>query len=76
MDFTASNNVPSIGAVIPHMSSVTSLSYHADGTHLYAVTESDSKLYVIDAIGGQCPNPPYKCERDGVSVVSATYVYV
>ena len=74
MDFTSSNNGPKIGAAIPHASNVTSLSYHSNGEQLFAATESDSRLYMINALEGQCTKQPYKSERDGVSVVSATYV--
>mmetsp|Transcript_4103 Transcript_4103/g.10111 ORF Transcript_4103/g.10111 Transcript_4103/m.10111 type:complete len:337 (-) Transcript_4103:103-1113(-) len=72
MDFT-SNTGPKIGAAIPHTSNVTSLSYHSNGEQLFAATESDSRLYMINALDGQCSRQPYKSERDGVSVVSATH---
>jgi hypothetical protein len=69
MDFSQG---PSLGAAIPHQSSVTSLSYHADGIHLFAATEADSKLYLINSQTGKQVEQPLKCEREGISLVSST----
>lgn len=78
MDFSSSpSGGPSIGAAIPHTSPVTSLSFHADGVHLFAATEADSKLYLINTHSGQChPPTAFKCEREGISIVSSTWVGV
>jgi hypothetical protein len=73
MDFSQG---PSLGANIPtnnkSATSVSSLSYHADGVHLFVATESDSKLQLINAQTGQMDQPAYRCEREGVSLVSST----
>jgi WD40 repeat protein len=63
---------PKIGATIPHKSAATSLSYHENGEHLFAATSADSKLYLIDAQDGKCDRPAFKCEREGISSVTAT----
>jgi hypothetical protein len=69
MDFA---HGPQIGASFPHKSAVSSLSYHGDGGHLYAVTEGDSRLTLINANTGTSDQPPYRCEREGISLVAAT----
>jgi WD40 repeat protein len=69
MDFTTG---PSIGAAIPHKSPVTSLSYHGDGVHLFAASEADSRLYLINSQTGKCDQAGIKCEREGIRVVSST----
>jgi WD40 repeat protein len=71
MNFTTGTG-PSIAATIPTSSVVTSLSYHEDGVHLFAATEADSKLYLINSVDGKCKLPAYKCERDGIAIVSKT----
>eukprot|EP00934_Nitzschia_sp_Nitz4_P002512 Nitzschia sp. Nitz4//scaffold41_size133979//68809//69976//NITZ4_003351-RA/size133979-processed-gene-0.254-mRNA-1//-1//CDS//3329551482//2502//frame0 len=70
MDFSRG---PLIGASFPHKSPVSSLSYHGDGVHLFAATEADSKLYLINAQTGKCDVPPFRCEREGISKVSRTH---
>ena len=74
MDFASSPSSPAIGAVIPHRSAVTSLSYHNDGIHLFAATESDSRLCLINSQTGKSDQSAIKCEREGVSLVSSTWV--
>jgi hypothetical protein len=69
MDFA---NGPKLGAAIPHKAPVTSLSYHENGVHLFAATKDDSKLYLINAQDGKCDRPAFKCEREGISLVSST----
>lgn len=69
MDFARG---PQLGAAIPHKSKGTSLSYHGDGVHLFAATEADSKLYLINTQTGTCDQPAFKCEREGISKVSST----
>lgn len=70
MDFA---HGPQIGASFPHKSAVSSLAYHGDGVHLFAVTEGDSRLTLINASTGTSDQPPYRCEREGISLVSATH---
>ena len=75
MDFRAggsSQPLPAIGAAIPHKAAVTSLSYHNDGVHLFAATEADSRLYLINSLTGKCNQAAIKCEREGVNLVSST----
>lgn len=69
MDFSKG---PQIAAAIPHKSNVTSLSYHGSGSHVFAATESDSKLYVINAQTGKMEVPAFRCEREGISRISST----
>lgn len=69
MDFA---HGPQIGASFPHQSAVSSLSYHDDGVHLFAATEGDSKLTLINAHTGTSDQPPFRCEREGISTVSST----
>jgi len=70
MDFVQG---PKLGATIPHQSSVTSLSFHEDGKHLFAATSGDSKLYMINSHDGKCDTPALKCEQAGLSSVSSTH---
>jgi hypothetical protein len=72
MDFTSG---PAMGAAIPHKTSGTSLSYHEDGVHLFAATEADSRMYLINSQTGKCDQPAIKCEREGIHTVASTYVY-
>ena len=67
MDFTQG---PHIGASFAHKSEVTSLSFHGDGVHLFAATEGDSKVYLINGITGKLDRPPFRCEREGLSKVT------
>jgi WD40 repeat protein len=69
MDFSQG---PDLAAVIPHKSSITSLSYHGDGVHLFAASETDSKLYLINTQTGICDHPAFRCEREGISTVQST----
>ena len=69
MDFTQG---PRIGASFAHQSAVSSLSFHDDGNLLFAATEGDSKLHVINAITGKSDQPPFRCEREGISTVTNT----
>ena len=73
MDFSQG---PALGGVIPHRCPVTSLSYHEDGIHLFAATEQDSKVYMINGQTGQSQNqsaPYMKNERDGISKLCCTH---
>ena len=85
MDFTTSAaGVPAIGSSIPHKHPVTSMAYHSDGKHLFVATEKDSKVTLVDAIntgkplaptagaGSQRQGQPFRCDREGVSCLSAT----
>jgi hypothetical protein len=69
MDFSQG---PALGAAIAHRAPVTSLSYHSDGVHLFAATEADSKLYMINTQTGKAEHPGFKIEREGISLVSST----
>lgn len=69
MDFTQG---PQIGASFAHASDVSSLSFHEDGVNLFAATEGDSKLTVINCQTGTSDDPPLRCEREGVSQVTST----
>jgi len=69
MDFTQG---PKIGAAFGHKSAVSSLSYHDDGIQLFVVTEEDSKLMVINGRTGTSDQPPFRCEREGISKVTST----
>lgn len=75
MEFSAT--APAIGSSIPHKNPVTSLSYHGDGNHLFVATEKDSKVMIVDAIRTGKPlvghDQPYRCDREGVSCLSATH---
>lgn len=74
MDFSSPHSGPKIGSVIPHKYPSTSLSYHADGNHLFVATEKDSRVTLVDAIGtGKPIGQSYKCDREGVSCLSATH---
>lgn len=70
MDFAQG---PQIGAAIPHKSAISSLSFHGDGVHLFAASEADSKVYLINTQTGTCDQPAFRCEREGVSLVSSTH---
>lgn len=73
MDFSSPHSGPNIGSVIPHKCAATSLSYHADGKHLFVGNEADSRVTLVDAIGtGQPTGQSYRCDREGVSCLSAT----
>lgn len=72
MDFSKG---PAIGAVIPHKTPATSLSYHENGIHLFAACEADSRLYWINTQTGKSDQPAFKCEREGIHTVAATYVF-
>lgn len=63
---------PKIGENFPHKAAVSSLAYHADGERLFAATEADSKLYVINTKAGKLDKHALRCEREGLSLVSAT----
>lgn len=69
MDFAQG---PQIGASFPHKSAVSSLSFHGDGVHLFAATGGDSKLYLINAQTGKSDQPPFRCDREGISIVTRT----
>jgi len=74
MDFSSPHSGPKIGSSISQNHPTTSLSYHADGKHLFVATEKDSKVTLVDAI--QTGNPigkTYKCDREGISCLSATH---
>lgn len=71
MDFT--NAPPKMGAVIRGQAPVTSLSFHEDGVHLFAASEADSKLRLVDCHKGTSDEPAIRCEREGVKLVSATH---
>jgi hypothetical protein len=72
MDFKSSPNAPAIGAVISGNTAFTSLSYHESGKTLFAASEGDSRLQVVDCINGQMAQQPLRCEREGISLVEAT----
>ncbi|KAG7340310.1 anaphase-promoting complex subunit 11 RING-H2 finger-domain containing protein [Nitzschia inconspicua] len=55
MDFSQG---PALAAVIPHATSVSSVSYHQDGNHLFVATKDDSKLYVVNCQTGTLLNDP------------------
>ena len=69
MDFSTP---PKVGSVIPHRYPSTSLSYHADGNHLFVANEKDSRVTLVDATRIGKPIGHYKCDREGVSCLSAT----
>ncbi|KAG7336777.1 WD repeat-containing protein [Nitzschia inconspicua] len=78
MDFSQG---PSLAAVIPHATSVSSVSYHQDGNHLFVATGDDSKLYVVNCQTGTLLNdqnqhqryPYLKNEKDGIDLVHSTH---
>jgi hypothetical protein len=74
MDFSTSvPNTPGIGSSISHHGNkVSSLSYHNDGQHLFVATEDNSKITLVDAMQTGKTKATFQCEREGVSVVSAT----
>ncbi len=72
MDFSSPLAAPKVGSVIPHRYPSTSLSYHADGNHLFVANEKDSRVTLVDAIRGGKAIGEYKCDREGVSCLSAT----
>ena len=69
MEFTSPG--PQIGSVIPGKGRVTSASFHEEGQHLFVASDSN-KLSVIDCKTGKSSTPPFKFEREGVSLVEAT----
>ena len=73
MDFSSPHSAPNLGSVIPHRNPCTSLSYHADGKHLFIANEKDSKVTLVDAIQSGKSIGEYKCDREGVSCLSATH---
>jgi len=73
MDFSSPHSGPSLGSVIPHRYPSTSLSYHADGNHLFVANEKDSRVTLVDAIRTGKPIGQYKCDREGVSCLAATH---
>lgn len=74
MDFSSPHSGPKVGSVIPQKHPITSLSYHADGNHLFMATEKDSRVTLVDAIRtGKPVGQSYKCEREGISCLSATH---
>ena len=72
MDFSSPHIGPKIGSVVPHKYPSTSLTYHADGNHLFVATETDSRVTLVDAIRSGKPIGQYKCDREGVSALAAT----
>lgn len=48
------------------------MSYHPDGHHLFVATEQNSTVTLIDAIRTGQAKGSYSCDREGVSVVTAT----
>lgn len=72
LDFT--NAPPKMGAVIRGKSApVSCLSFHEDGVHLFAASEGDCKLRLIDCHKGTSEKPAIRLETDGVRVVEATH---
>jgi len=56
------------------------MDYHADGKHLFVGTEMDSKVTIVDAVrtgkpldNGHNHGQAYRCDREGVSCLSATH---
>lgn len=49
------------------------MSYHPDGHHLFVATEQNSTVTLIDAIRTGQAKGSYSCDREGVSVVTATH---
>ena len=72
MDFTSSPDLPAIGAVINGRAPGTSMSFHADGQHLYVASEADSRLAIINCMTGKAEHAAIKCERERIHLVSAT----
>jgi hypothetical protein len=71
MDF-ATPGVPGIAAVIPGKSPVSSLKFHEDGKVLYAASEGDARLQVIDCLTGKADNVPLRVDREQIHEVEAT----
>ena len=81
MEFSTASSLPAIGSVISHSNNnntngkpnvVSSMSYHPDGHHLFVATEQNSTVTLIDAIRTGQAKGSYSCDREGVSVVTAT----
>jgi len=56
------------------------MDYHSDGNHLFVATEMDSKVTIVDAVrtgkpldNGNNRGQAYRCDREGVSCLSATH---
>ena len=60
MDLTSGS---AIGAAIPHKTSGTSLSYHEDGAHVFAATEADSRVNLINNQAGKCDQPAKRATK-------------
>eukprot|EP00534_Pseudo-nitzschia_fraudulenta_P008629 CAMPEP_0201146206 /NCGR_PEP_ID=MMETSP0851-20130426/7893_1 /ASSEMBLY_ACC=CAM_ASM_000631 /TAXON_ID=183588 /ORGANISM="Pseudo-nitzschia fraudulenta, Strain WWA7" /LENGTH=362 /DNA_ID=CAMNT_0047421669 /DNA_START=23 /DNA_END=1111 /DNA_ORIENTATION=- len=78
MNFSSSpHSGPKIASSIPHKHPATVLSYHADGKHLFVATEKDSRVTLVDAVRTGKPlqnhEQAYRCDREGVSCLSATH---
>jgi len=84
MEFNTASSLPAIGSVISHSNNnnnntngkpnvVSSMSYHPDGHHLFVATEQNSTVTLIDAIRTGQAKGSYSCDREGVSVVTATH---
>lgn len=71
MDFTQPGK-PELAAVVPGKSPVTSLSFHEDGRVLYAASEGDARLQVIDCLTGKAEQPALRVEREQIHTVEAT----
>lgn len=71
LDFT--NSPPKMGAVIRGKAPVSCLSFHGDGVHLFAASDEDCKLRLIDCHKGTSEKTPIGMETDGVRVVEATH---
>lgn len=69
MQFTSPG--PQIGSVIPGKGRVSSASFHEEGQYLFVASDAN-KLSVIDCISGKSTVPPFKFEREGVSLVEST----
>ena len=70
MDFSVP---PQIGSVIAGQAPVSSLTYHDDGVHLYAASEEDSRLRLINCDSGNADRPAVKFEREGIRMAEATH---
>ena len=70
MDFA---NPPKVGAVIRGTASVSSLSYHEDGVHLFVTSEGDSRLRLVNCDSGTSEIPATKFEREGIRMAETTH---